>query len=108
MFWIRFIIGGFLIALVAWVAGYVNNRVAGYLVAVPIMFTLSFLFQYLAHGNKTTIELVQGTLFALPALVVFGLISIYALWHDMPIAPTLIASFLGWIISVLIINQLVA
>ena len=40
MFWLRFLIGGFIVAAVPWVATHVNNRVAGYLITIPVIFTL--------------------------------------------------------------------
>ena len=79
MSWLRFIISGFLIASIPWVASHTSNRIAGYL---------------LAHGNAATVEMIEGSLIALPSLLIFGLV------------PTIILCIFGWSLALFAINRL--
>jgi uncharacterized membrane protein (GlpM family) len=107
MFWITFVISGFIVASVPWIAGHFSNRIAGYVVLVPIMMLISFSVQYMAHGQKATIEMIQGTLYALPTLLVFGLVASVLLKNNFALPLAMALGTTAWFLSLLAINHLV-
>ena len=106
MFWVTFFISGLIVASIPWVASHFSNRIAGYLVLVPVMMTLSFLIQYLAHGQKATIQMIEATLWGLPTLLIFGLSLIVALKNSTGIYLGLLISLPIWLLSVYVVNLL--
>jgi ABC-type tungstate transport system substrate-binding protein len=108
MFWITFFVSGLTIASIPWVASHFNNQIAGYLVVVPIMMTISIIVQYNAHGPKNTIEMIAATLLALPTLAVFGLTTIILIKHDASLPVVILSSLLLWFVLVFLLNQILA
>jgi hypothetical protein len=106
MFWITFFVSGLTVASIPWIAGHFNNNVAGYLVLVPVMMTLSIVVQYLAHGQKDTVEMIRATIFGLPTLLVFGLSAIALLKSGLNIFFVITASLVLWFASVIVLNQI--
>lgn len=106
MFWITFLVSGLTVASIPWISSHFNTRVAGYLILVPVMMTLSIIVQYLAHGQKDTIAMLRSTLYGLPTLLIFGLTAIVLLKSDQRIFVVIAGSLISWFISVFILNQL--
>lgn len=108
MFWITFFVSGLTVASIPWIASHFSNRIAGYIVLIPVMMTLSLIVQYLSHGPKATTEMINGTLIALPTLLVFGLLAIFMIKQNFPLPLIVIFSIAGWLVAVLAINHLIA
>jgi uncharacterized membrane protein (GlpM family) len=104
MFWITFFVSGLIVASVPWLASHFSNRIAGYVVLIPIMMLVSFTVQYRAHGTKATIEMIQGTLYGLPTLLVFGLVAIILIKNNLALPLAMTLSLSGWLLSLLAIN----
>lgn len=107
MFWITFFVSGLTVASIPWIASHFSNRISGYIVLIPVMMTLSLIVQYLSHGPEATTEMINSTLIALPTLLVFGLIAIFMIKQNFSLPLIVIFSIAGWLITVLIINNLV-
>ncbi len=71
---------------------------------IPVMMTISMSVMYFSNGSKETIEMTQGMLWGLFALLVFGLIAIVALKYDVGLPLTLALSLAGWLASLVLIN----
>ena len=108
MYWVIFVISGFIVASVPWVAGHFGSRVAGYLVLIPVMMLLSFSVQYISHGPKATTDMIQGTLWGLPSLLIFGLVALFALRNHSSLPLAMVLSLVGWFVSLLVINNVLA
>jgi len=106
MFWITFFVSGLTVASIPWIASHFSNRIAGYIVLVPVMMTISVVVQYLSHGPKATTEMVGGTLLALPTLLVFGLLAIFLIKQNLALPFVVLISIIGWFLSVLAINSI--
>ena len=106
MFWITFLVSGLIVASVPWLASHFSNRIAGYVVLIPVVMIISFTVQYRAHGAKATIEMIQGTLYGLPALLVFGLVAIILIKNNLALPLVMILSVSGWLLSLLAINSI--
>ena len=107
MFWITFFVSGLTVASIPWIASHFSNRIAGYIVLVPVMMTLSLVVQYLSHGPRATTEMLNSTLLALPTLLVFCLLATFLIKQNFSLPLIVIFSIAGWLISVLAINSLV-
>ncbi len=107
MFWITFLISGLIVASIPWVASHFNNQIAGFLVLVPVMMTLSIIVQHLSHGTKATAEMIQAMLWGLPTLLVFGLVAMVLLKNNVALAFAIIASLVAWLASVLAVNAII-
>jgi hypothetical protein len=107
MFWITFVVSGLTIASIPWVASHFSDRVAGYIVPVPIMMALSIIVQYTSHGPKATIDMVSGTLQGLPTLLVFGLVAIALMRHNVALPLVVAVSVAGWLSSLVAIHVIV-
>lgn len=66
----------------SWIVSHFSNRIAGYIVLVPIMPAISIIVRYLSHSQKATTEMINDVLLALPSLLIFGLISIGLIEQD--------------------------
>src|SRR4051794_29740739 len=102
MFWITFLVSGLTVSSIPWVASHFSNRIAGYIVLMPVMMSISIIVQYLSHGPKATTEMVSGTLLALPTLLIFGLIAIFLIKQNFSLPFVVSIGIAGWLISVLI------
>lgn len=105
-FLITFVVSGFIVASIPWVASHFSNRIAGYIVLVPVMMSLSLIMQYLSHGQKATIEMVIGTLSALPTLLIFGLLAIMLMRQNVSLPLVVVVSIVGWLLSLLAVNAI--
>jgi uncharacterized membrane protein (GlpM family) len=108
MFWITFFVSGLTVASIPWIANHFSNRIAGYVVLVPVMMTLSLIVQYLSHGPKAATEMISGTLLALPTLLVFGLLTIILIKQNFSLPLVVFFSIAGWVLTVLAINSMVS
>lgn len=106
MFWITFFVSGLTVASIPWIASHFSHRVAGYIVLVPVMMALSLIVQHMAHGPKATADMISGTLFALPSLLVFGLVAIFLLKNDVSLLLIVPISTAGWLVAILAINSI--
>jgi uncharacterized membrane protein (GlpM family) len=108
MFWITFLVSGLIVASIPWVASYFNNYIAGFLVLLPVMLTLSLGVQYISHGEKATIEMMKAALWGLPTLLAFTLVAIIMLKNHVNLPLTILASLSGWLVTAYVINGLIS
>lgn len=108
MFWITFFVSGLTVASIPWIASHFSNRIAGYIVLIPVMMTISVVVQYLSHGPKATTEMIYGTLLALPTLLIFGLLAIFLIKQNLSLPLVILFSITGWLVAVLAINTMVS
>lgn len=107
MFWVTFIVSGLIVASIPWVASHFSDQIAGFLVLLPVMMTLSIVVQYLSHGTKATTAMIQAMLWGLPTLLVFGLVAMLLLKHHVALAYIVVASLVAWLASVLAVNGII-
>ena len=107
MFYIRFIIGGLIIASVPVVANRLNAKTAGYVTLIPVIMFISFLTLYFSSGNHVTQKAAQAYLVGLPSVIVAAFLMVLLLKYSVNIYATVALSLLAWFVSILIINKLV-
>lgn len=71
MFWIRFLVGGLIIAVEPLIAERLGGKWAGLIVVFPTLILLSFLSIGQADGSPFVKQASTGALWGLPALIVF-------------------------------------
>jgi uncharacterized membrane protein (GlpM family) len=108
MFWVTFLVSGLIVASIPWVASHFSNRIAGYVVLLPVMMLLSFTVQYLSNGQKATVEMIYSTIWALPTLLVFGLVALLLLKQNVTLPIAMSASLGAWLVSVMILNAVIS
>ena len=98
---LKFLAAGTIIVGVTLLAQQVDPKYGGLLAAAPITTTLAFLFTYSEAGRETTQQLVLGSFwFAIPTLIF--LLVLYLLMNRFSFVPSLVAAYMLWIASVLI------
>lgn len=105
MFWITFFVSGLLVASIPWVASHFGNHVAGYVVLLPIILTLSLIVQYVSHGENASIEMLRTAFWALPTLLVFIAVAIIALKNHLSLPLAIVLSLAAWFVVVLLIQS---
>lgn len=106
MYWVTFIISGFTVASIPWIAKHFSNQIAGLVLLIPVMFTLSIIVQYLANGEKATTEMVKASLIGYPSILIFLGLCIFLFQRHYHLAVVLGISLGAWLISALIVNYL--
>jgi uncharacterized membrane protein (GlpM family) len=104
MFWITFFVSGLTIASIPWIASHFSNRIAGYILLVPVMMVIGLIVQYTSHGPKATQEMITGVLYGLPTLLVFGVAAIIAIKHHAALPVVIAISIVAWLLSLLLIH----
>lgn len=104
MFWLTFFISGLIVASIPWVASHFSNQVAGYLVLVPVMMSLSIITQFKSHGAEATTQMIAATLWALPTLAVFGISMMLLLKNGAPLMLALPAGLVVWLCAIIVVN----
>ncbi len=108
MFWITFFVSGFTVASIPWVAKHFSNQIAGLLLLLPVMFTLSIIVQYLAHGEKATVEMMKASLFGYPTILIFLGLGIILFQRHLSLPAVLVISLAGWLGTAVVVNWLLA
>ena len=104
MYWITFFVSGLIVSSIPWVAGHFNNRIAGYILLVPVIFTLGLINQYISHGRLASADMIKSTIIALPALLIFALAAYILLKNNINLVLTLALSLLAWFVTIFLIN----
>jgi uncharacterized membrane protein (GlpM family) len=76
MFYIRFVIGGLIIALEPVLAKHIGGKLAGLVLVFPTLITLALISIGQADGPSLLKQTDSGALWGIPALVVF-LLAVY-------------------------------
>lgn len=90
MFWIRFLLGGLIIALEPVIAERLGGKLAGLVVVFPTLIVLSLLSIGQTDGSPLVKQAISGAMWGLPALIFF-LAGAYVL------SVTLKQSYLYWL-----------
>jgi len=90
MFWIRFLLGGLIIALEPLIAERLGGKLAGLIVVFPTLIVLSFLAIGEADGSSFVRQASAGALWGVPALVIFLAVTYF-------LALTFKQSYLLWL-----------
>ena len=107
MFYLRFVIGGLIIAIVPIMANRFSGKIAGYIILIPAILYLSMIALYLSEGHKTTLQAIHYYLLGLPAVAVSAGLIILMLRSNINIYLTIAAAIAGWLLSVVIINKII-
>jgi len=78
-YFIYFLIGGTVVALVAYVGSRGNGILAACVASLPILFLLNVLLMYRNGGVATSLEYVKGSLLFLPAFACYATLTIWLL-----------------------------
>jgi len=78
-YFIYFLIGGTVVALVAYVGSRGNGILAACVASLPILFLLNVLLMYRNEGVATSLEYVKGSLLFLPAFACYATLTIWLL-----------------------------
>lgn len=105
MFWITFLVSGFIVASVPWVANHFSNRIAGLLLLLPVMFTLSIIVQYLSNGEKATIEMMKASLIGFPTIIIFLGMGIYLFQKHASLQIVIFVSLAVWSVTATLVNS---
>ncbi|UTB32256.1 MAG: hypothetical protein NKF70_12270 [Methanobacterium sp. ERen5] len=96
-FILYFLIGGSILALVAYLGSKDRGVMASFLTGAPIMTLLSVIAIYFESGNKCASDYLTGLLYLTPAWIIFLTIMLY-LMANMKIIPSLIAGTIIYMI----------
>jgi len=78
-YFIYFLIGGTVVALVAYVGSRGNGILAACVASLPILFLLNVLLMYRNGGVSTSLDYVRGSLLFLPAFACYATLTIWLL-----------------------------
>ena len=78
---IYFLVGGTVVALVAYIGSRGNFILASFVASLPILFLLNVLLMYRIGGVVASITFVKGCLLFLPAFVFYAALTIWLLPH---------------------------
>ena len=78
-YFIYFLTGGTVVALVAYVGSRGNGILAACVASLPILFLLNVLLMYRNEGVATSLEYVKGSLLFLPAFACYATLTIWLL-----------------------------
>jgi hypothetical protein len=74
-----FLIGGALVAAIAYVGNHHGGWLAAVVTSVPVVFLLGLVLIYRNGGVGTSVEYVRGTLTLLPVFVAYAILTIWLL-----------------------------
>jgi uncharacterized membrane protein (GlpM family) len=99
----KFLVGGGMVVGVTWLAGFIDPKYGGILVAAPIITTIAFLFTYAESGTSITQQLVMASFSFMIPTVLFVL-ALFLLMYRFSFGPALIGAYVIWIAGVLLVN----
>lgn len=103
MFWIRFVMGGLIVALVPTVAKHASPRLAGLLLVMPIIGVVALLFAAQDHNNEIVTNIAQGAIIGLIPLLAFYA-TIILLNKSYPSLVILTGALFVWLLSASIVS----
>jgi len=78
-YFVYFLIGGTLVALVAYVGSHSNGMLAAFVASLPVLFLLNVLLMYRIGGVACSLDYVRGSLLVMPAFVCYATLTIWLL-----------------------------
>lgn len=108
MFWLRFLVGGLIIAFIPIMAERLGGKLAGLVVVFPTLITLSFLAIGQAYGPSLVKQASIGALWGVPALVIFLIITylMALVFKDQSYLLWISGGIISWIIIAYIILKI--
>lgn len=76
---VYFLVGGMLVALVAYLGSRGNGMLAAFVASMPILFLLNVLLIYRSGGAAATVTCARGYLLFLPAFACYATLTIWLL-----------------------------
>jgi len=78
-YFIYFLIGGTVVALVAYVGSHINGLLAAFVASLPVLFLINVLLMYQNGGVTASITYAKGTLLFLPAFACYAGVTLWLL-----------------------------
>jgi len=78
-YFVYFLIGGTVVASVAYVGSHSNGMLAAFVASLPVLFLLNILLMYQIGGVAHSLDYVRGSLLFVPAFVCYATLTVWLL-----------------------------
>ena len=78
-YFIYFLIGGTVVALVAYLGSHINGMLAAFVASLPVLFLLNVLLMYQNGGVTASVTYAKGSLLFLPAFACYAGVTLWLL-----------------------------
>lgn len=99
MFWLRFLIGGLVVASIPVIDQHFGSRVAGLFAVLPVLVISGFIALGLSEGSKSLQQASIASIYGQIAIVVLLVVVYFCIRAGLPVIPAVIGGLVAWLIA---------